>query len=48
MVEEVDEMHARALSAGANEVVPPHDAQGMPRSSGVKDPSGNWIGLGQG
>ena len=48
LVEDVDEMHARALSAGATEVVPPHDAQGMPRSSGVKDLSGNWIGLAQG
>lgn len=48
LVEDVDRMHASALAAGATEVVEPHDAQGMPRSSGVKDPSGNWIGLAQG
>ena len=48
LVEDVDEMHARALAAGATEVVAPHDAQGMPRSSGVRDPSGNWIGLAAG
>jgi predicted enzyme related to lactoylglutathione lyase len=48
LVEDVDETHARALSTGATEVVAPHDAEGMPRSSGVKDPSGNWIGLAQG
>ena len=47
LVEDVDKVHASALAAGATEVVAPHDAQGMPRSSGVKDPSGNWIGLAQ-
>ena len=48
LVDDVDRMHASALAAGATEVIAPHDAQGMPRSSGVKDPSGNWIGLAQG
>ena len=48
LVEDVDRVHASALAAGATEVVAPHDAQGMPRSSGVTDPSGNWIGLAQG
>ena len=48
LVEDVDKIHADALAAGATEVVAPHDAEGMPRSSGVKDPSGNWIGLAQG
>lgn len=47
LVNGVDEVHARALAAGATEVVAPHDADGMPRSSGVKDPSGNWVGLAQ-
>jgi len=48
LVDDVDKVHGRALAAGATEVVPPHDAEGMPRSSGVRDPSGNWIGLAQG
>lgn len=48
LVDDVDTVHARALAAGATEVVAPHDAEGMPRSSGIKDPSGNWIGLAQG
>ena len=48
LVDDLDGLHARALAAGATEVVPPHDAEGMPRSSGVTDPSGNWIGLAQG
>ena len=48
LVEDVDTVHARALAAGATEVAPPHDAEGMPRSSGVQDPHGNWIGLAQG
>ncbi len=48
LVDDLDMAHSRALAAGATEVVAPHDAQGMPRSSGVKDPSGNWIGLAQG
>jgi predicted enzyme related to lactoylglutathione lyase len=47
LVDHVDRAHARALAAGATEVVPPHDAEGMPRSSGVRDPTGNWIGLAQ-
>lgn len=41
LVEDVDEAHASALSAGATEVVAPHDAEGMPRSSGLQDLSGN-------
>jgi predicted enzyme related to lactoylglutathione lyase len=48
LVEDVDRIHARALAAGATEVTAPHDAEGMPRSSAVKDPSGNWIGVAQG
>lgn len=48
LVPDLDAAHARALSAGAVEAYPPRDAQGMPRHSAVKDPSGNWIGLTQG
>ena len=48
LVEDVDALHSRALAAGAMEIVAPHDSEGMPRSSGVKDLSGNWIGLAQG
>jgi DNA-binding transcriptional MerR regulator len=42
---DVDACHARALGAGAAEVVAPHDAEGMPRCSAVRDPSGNWVWL---
>lgn len=48
LVDELDAAHARALSAGGTEAVAPRDAQGMPRNSAVKDPSGNWIWLYQG
>ncbi|MBO0812056.1 MAG: MerR family transcriptional regulator [Microlunatus sp.] len=47
LVPDLDAAHARALKAGAVEAFPPRDAQGMPRHSAVKDPSGNWIGLTQ-
>jgi DNA-binding transcriptional MerR regulator len=45
LVDVLDACHARAVDAGAAETVAPHDAQGMPRSSAVRDPSGNWIWL---
>lgn len=45
LVDELDVCHARAVAAGATEVVAPHTEQGMPRSSAVRDPSGNWIWL---
>ncbi len=48
LVEDLDACHARALAAGATEVAAPFDAEGMPRSSAVQDPSGNRIGLAQG
>lgn len=44
-VEDLDEFHARALAAGGTEVAPPHNPEGMPRCSAVKDPSGKWIWL---
>jgi DNA-binding transcriptional MerR regulator len=47
LVEDLDAYHARAIEAGATEIVPPHDAEGMPRNSAIRDPSGNWIGLAQ-
>lgn len=48
LVEDVDAYHARALEAGATELSPPRQAEGMPRGSAIKDPDGNWIGLAQG
>jgi DNA-binding transcriptional MerR regulator len=48
LVEDLDEAHARAVEAGGVEITKPHDAEGMPRCSAVKDPSGNWIWLYQG
>jgi predicted enzyme related to lactoylglutathione lyase len=43
IVDDLDATHQNALVAGATEVATPQDAQGMPRYSAVKDPSGNWI-----
>jgi DNA-binding transcriptional MerR regulator len=48
LVEDLDAFHARALEAGATEVIAPREAEGMPRHSTFKDPSGNTIGLAQG
>jgi DNA-binding transcriptional MerR regulator/catechol 2,3-dioxygenase-like lactoylglutathione lyase family enzyme len=48
LVPDLDTAHARALAAGAVEAYPPREAQGMPRHSAVKDPSGNWVTLFQG
>jgi predicted enzyme related to lactoylglutathione lyase len=48
LVEDLHESHGQALAAGATEMTSPSDAQGMPRCSAVKDPSGNWIWLYQG
>ena len=45
LVDDLAEAHQRALGAGAKEVVAPRDAEGMPRNSAVKDPSGNWVWL---
>ena len=47
LVDDVDKVHARALAAGATEVAPPRDLEGMPRSSRVQDLSGNWVGRAQ-
>lgn len=48
LVEDLDSTHQKALAAGGTEVVEPQDAQGMPRNSAVKDPSGNWVWIYQG
>jgi DNA-binding transcriptional MerR regulator len=45
LADDLDACHARATAAGATEVVAPHDPEGMPRCSAVRDPSGNWIWL---
>lgn len=45
LAEDLDACHARAVDAGATEVVAPHEAVGMPRCSAVRDLSGNWIWL---
>jgi catechol 2,3-dioxygenase-like lactoylglutathione lyase family enzyme len=45
LVDELDEVHATALRAGAVEVLGPQDAEGMPRHSALRDPSGNWVWL---
>lgn len=45
---DLEATHAAALNAGGTEVTQPRDAEGMPRASAVKDPSGNWIWLYQG
>lgn len=48
LVDDLDDAHRRALDAGATEVTKPQEPQGMPRTSAVKDPSGNWVWLYQG
>lgn len=45
LVADLEQVHAAALTAGATEAVPVHEAAGMPASSAVKDPDGNWIWL---
>jgi DNA-binding transcriptional MerR regulator/catechol 2,3-dioxygenase-like lactoylglutathione lyase family enzyme len=45
LVDDLEAVHARALTAGGTEINAPHDAEGMPRCSAVCDPSGNFINL---
>ncbi len=47
LVDGVDAAHERALTAGAAEVHPPADRAWKPRTSCVRDPSGNCIDLSQ-
>jgi DNA-binding transcriptional MerR regulator len=48
LVEDLDAVHKQAIAAGAAEAMPPRQAQGMPRSSAVKDPDDNIVWLYQG
>ena len=48
LVPDLDMTHQSALAAGAAEAVAPADQEGMPRTSAVTDPDGNWIWLYQG
>jgi DNA-binding transcriptional MerR regulator len=45
LVDDLDEVHRRALAHGGTELQAPHDAEGMPRCSAVCDPSGNLVNL---
>lgn len=45
LVEDLDVALSRAVSAGAKQVVPIQDPEGMPQCCAVRDPSGNWIWL---
>lgn len=47
-VTDLGETHRRALAAGGVEAVEITAPQGMPRTSAVTDPDGNWIWLYQG
>jgi DNA-binding transcriptional MerR regulator len=48
LVKELDKSHGAAVRAGATELLAPKDAEGMPRHSALRDPSGNCIWLYQG
>lgn len=48
LVDDLDTVHRRVLAAGGREMYPPTEGTGMPRHSGVADPSGNRIHLYQG
>jgi predicted enzyme related to lactoylglutathione lyase len=47
LVDDLDVAHARALAAGAAEADPPTEYAWKPRTSCVRDPSGNLIDLTQ-
>lgn len=48
LVADLDKVHDTAVRVGATELLAPKDAEGMPRHSAVRDPSGNCIWLYQG
>ncbi|MEJ3657819.1 MerR family transcriptional regulator [Actinomycetes bacterium KLBMP 9759] len=48
LVDDLDAVHARAVRVGGAELFAPHEPEGMPRCSAVRDPSGNWVWLYQG
>ncbi len=45
LVPDLDATHQRAIQAGGTETVPVTTPEGMPRTSAVNDPDGNWIWL---
>ena len=45
LVGDLGAVHQRAVAAGGTELVAPHDASGMPRTSTVVDPGGNLVNL---
>ena len=45
LVDDLDQVHTRAVAAGGTELSPPRDVSGMPRTSTIVDPSGNLINL---
>lgn len=45
LVPDLDASHHRAITAGATETVGVMTPEGMPRTSAVTDPDGNWIWL---
>jgi DNA-binding transcriptional MerR regulator len=47
LVDDLEDVHRRALTAGAAEVHPPRDFDWKPRTSIIEDPSGNRIALSQ-
>lgn len=47
LVDDLDVTYRQALAAGASAVTAPREAEGMPRGAGVRDPSGNMLGMAQ-
>jgi DNA-binding transcriptional MerR regulator len=45
LVDDLEVVHGRALTAGGTEISAPRDMAGMPRASAVVDPSGNLVNL---
>ncbi|HEY2332724.1 MAG TPA: MerR family transcriptional regulator [Acidimicrobiales bacterium] len=45
LVTDLGAAHRRVTAAGGIEVLPPHDAPGMPRTSTIEDPDGNRVNL---
>ncbi len=48
LVPDVDTTHERAVAVGGGEVHPPEDFAWKPRTSRIRDPSGNLVDLSQG
>jgi DNA-binding transcriptional MerR regulator len=45
LVDDLDAVHERAVSAGGTEMSPPAAVSGMPRTSTIVDPAGNVVNL---